>query len=104
VRHVSKERRFKFEDKNNKVYYYSSQIADKICANLISNGVFDAVIKGLNLRNNKQAVIILYHEVMWDLLSIIEEQKLIEMPNILKNPNHTELTDVSKLLYITRKK
>ena len=91
------------EDKNNKIYYYSSQIADEICTKLISNSIFNEVIRDLKLKDQKQAVVILYHEVMWDLLSVIEKQKVIEIPNIIINPNHSELTDIAKLLYITRK-
>lgn len=92
------------EEKSNKLYYYCSQIAHKICTKLVLNDSFDEVQKVLNLKNREQTVIILYHEVMWDLLSIIEERHFIEKPDILKNPNHAELTDVSKLVYITRKK
>lgn len=91
------------ENKNNRIYYYSSQIAEKISTELISNSIFDELMRDLKFKDRKQAVIILYHEVMWDLLSVIEKQKAIQKPSILENPNQSKLADISKLLYITRK-
>jgi hypothetical protein len=91
------------ENNKNMLYNYSDQIAENICIKLVSNDIFKEVIKDFHFQDEEQAIIILYHEVMWDLLSIIEERQLIEEPNIIRNSSQAELRDVSKLLYIVRK-
>jgi hypothetical protein len=70
---------------------------------MTSMEVANRAIKDFNFQNEEQAVIILYHEVMWNLLSIMEEKKLIEKPIIIKNPDKAEMKDAADLMYIIRK-
>ena len=91
------------ENNQNELYVLASQIADKICLQLVSNSIFNKVIGDFNFTNKENAVIIMYHEVMWDLLAKIEEIKLIEKPLIITNPSKAEMKDASKLVYIVRK-
>ena len=62
-----------------------------ILCNSITNKLSDAVkiycktwSKSHNIPSEKLGQIIFYHEVMWDLLEIMESKKLISMPPILK--------------------
>jgi len=91
------------ENDQNKLYVLSKQIAEKICMEMTSMEVANRAIKDFNFQNEEQAVIILYHEVMWNLLSIMEEKKLIEKPIIIKNPDKAEMKDAADLMYIIRK-
>jgi hypothetical protein len=92
------------ENYQNKIFTLSDQIAMNVCNHLVSNEIFKNIILDFKLNDEQQAIIILYHEVMWDLLSIIEEKKLIQKPIILANPEKAEMKDVSNLIYIIKRK
>ena len=91
------------ENNQNKLYMLSNQIADKICDLIISNVNIDEYVKAYNFKDKEQALIILSHEIMWDLLSLIDEKKLVEKPIILREPSKAEMKDASDLIYIIRK-
>jgi hypothetical protein len=91
------------ENSQNNIYALSDRISNNICNRLVSNEIFKNIIHDYNFHNEQQAVIISYHEVMWNLLSIIEEKKLIEKPIILTNPDKAEMKDASDLVYIIKR-
>jgi len=91
------------ENNQNKIYVLSKQIAEKIYTEMASKEVTNKAIKDFNFKNEEQTTIILYHEVMWDMLSMLEEKKLIEKPIIIKNPDKASMKDAADLLYIIRK-
>lgn len=68
----------------------SNDNIDKLCKSITDN-LSDAVKNycttwrtAYNLSSEKTAQIIFYHEVMWDLLDILESKRMISMPAILK--------------------
>lgn len=68
----------------------SNDRIDILCKS-ITGKLSDAVKKycetwrcGYNIASDRLAQIIFYHEVMWDLLDILESQGLVTMPAILK--------------------
>jgi hypothetical protein len=85
------------ENYNNKIYRLSDLISGKICLQLTRNPVFKEIIGDLKIVDPEQATIIVYHEVMWDLLSLMIKNKIVTEPKI----NSEE--DASKLLYLVRR-
>ena len=63
---------------------------DRLCKSItdrLSNGVKQYCISWApahNISSPKLGQIIFYHEVMWDLLDILESKGIISMPAILK--------------------
>lgn len=92
------------ENNQSKLYSLSKSMSSKICENAISNTSIDAVVKEFSFKDKEQALVILYHEIMWDLLDNIEASNLIEKPTILKEPDKAEFKDLADLIFITWKK
>ncbi len=90
------------ENNQDKLYQLSKQISIKICDNTISNISFNEIIKKYNFKDKEQAIIILYHEIMWDLLANIEQKNIIVKPLIIKEPNKAEMKDAADLILIIR--
>lgn len=72
------------------LYKNSNDNIDSLCKS-ITNKLSDAVKKycsvwhtAHNISSERVGQIIFYHEVMWDLLDILESRRLISMPGILK--------------------
>jgi hypothetical protein len=52
------------------------------------------------LLTSSQMIIILYHEMMWDMLNILEQQNIITRPIAFKDPIKVQPKDISDLLII----
>lgn len=81
-----------------------------IC-NIISNDIVKEMkeLKEVNLlkkdfgfKDNKQTLIIVYHEVMWDLLDYFENQEMITKPVAFADPDNTKPEDISSLVFFVK--
>ncbi len=54
------------------------------------------------LNDEKLAEVILYHEVMWDLLDILIEKNAFTKPDILKGSPNAKKTDFKDIVYILK--
>lgn len=52
------------------------------------------------LSNENLAKVILYHEVMWDMMDILVNKKIITQPDILKGSNHVKQRDFGQIVYM----
>ena len=92
------------ENSQDKLYLLSRQISSKICENTILNAPLDIIVKDYKFKSKEQAIIILYHEIMWDILANIEGKDIIKKPLILKEPNKAEMKDMADIIFIISKK
>ena len=54
------------------------------------------------LGNEKMAQVILYHEVMWDMLDILIEKKTLAKPKILMGDSNVKSSDFKHIVYILK--
>lgn len=92
-----------YETDNNELYLLSKSISDKVNKFLISEPDLKYLEDSFGFKSNAQALIILYHEMLWDILSLLESEKLINRPLIFRDPQKASMNDVSDLIIITRK-
>ena len=53
-----------------------------------------------NVKNPKVAAVILYHEMIWDMIDLLQEKGLVTMPANLKMAS-SEKTDLAKITFLT---
>lgn len=61
---------------------------------------FDELSRLLGNANKGDMVVIAYHEIMWDLLEMLNEQRVVEIPGILRGRGNQE--EVGRLVFIVR--
>ena len=74
----------------------SEKIADRV-PGLINISEID---KSFGFANNEEALVVLYHELMWDLLDYFEKQQLIQKPIAFSDPDMAESKDIADLVFI----
>ena len=57
-------------------------------------------MKAYQLSNENLAKVILYHEIMWDMMDILVERKIITEPDILTGSPRAQKSDFGKIVYI----
>ena len=79
-------------------------ISDTIISKLaeILHKYSSSFMKEYSLRNENVAKTILYHEVMWDIMDILTDNKLIIEPAILKGAEKASKQDFKKIVYIIK--
>lgn len=90
------------EDSQNELFRLSLLIANKISDFIISNVPLIEIKNEYNFIDEEQTVIILYHEILWDLLDIIEAKGIIDKPSIFKNPEKSTAKDISDLIFFIK--
>jgi hypothetical protein len=54
-----------------------------------------------HFRDKSQATIILYHEILWDIMDILVEKKIISKPVFFANPETATAKDAADLIFLT---
>ncbi len=61
-----------------------------------------ALVEEFGFRDEKQALIIAYHELMWDVMDYFEEEGMVRKPVAFSEPNQAEPADIADLVFIVR--
>ena len=85
----------------NRLYDISHRISEKIAETVPGLVDFPELIEEFQFQNNAQALIITYHEIMWDLMNKFE-QDVVEKPIAFSNPENAGNKDVADLVFIVR--
>ena len=90
------------ETENNLLYKISSNISEMV-SSAVPN-VLDLVelTKTFNFRDNRQTLIIIYHELMWDLMDQWANEGLLKKPFAFTNPEKADPSDIGDLVFIVR--
>lgn len=77
-------------------------ISDDIVAKLASclNQYSASFMKEYDVKSENLAKVILYHEVMWDMMDILVNMGIITEPDILKGSADTQKQDFGQIVYI----
>ena len=74
-----------FRSDNNPLKEIVNILTDKISASLKENVAPIRSLYGIN--SNNLTTVILYHEVMWDLIDLLIEKENLKIPEILEDEN-----------------
>lgn len=91
------------ENESNPIYSISEKIVSQIVNFLEANINMQILKEQFGFLNNSQTTIILYHEILWELLIQLEKNKIISKPKLFEKPNDTDIQNVSDLIFITKK-
>lgn len=92
------------ESDDDPLFNISKDIAIKTSEYIINNTDTNELITKFNLADKSQAIIIVYHEVLWDILDILEKENIISKPEVFKNPESAKPKDVSDLILLIKEK
>ena len=91
------------KSKSDSVYYYSKNIASEISQYLISNIDYISIQTKYHINTRENTIIILYHEIMWDILELLENKGQIKKPITFTGKKNTKITDLKNVMYISEK-
>ena len=91
------------EDKSNRLYMVSMELSVRIAQAVIKNLDVASLRTKYNFRDAQQTLVIVYHEIMWDLMDAYESRGLLDKPIAFADPGHTRSSDISDLVFIVRK-
>ncbi|MDR1554372.1 MAG: hypothetical protein LBS69_13070 [Prevotellaceae bacterium] len=89
------------ERESNDLRLISNKITDKILSAFVKTVDIDTLKTLYKFRDNSETVLIFYHEMMWDIIDLLLDKKIIQLPVIFKSPENAKMTDVADLCFIT---
>ncbi|MFC2104661.1 hypothetical protein ACFLS4_04835 [Bacteroidota bacterium] len=87
-------------DSTDMIFVQSEIIAKKVADYLINNIDYSSFLSDHSNLSKEQKIIILYHEIMWDILDIMEETRQIKKPIAFGNPKESKAKDLKDLIFI----
>ncbi len=91
------------ENNQNILYQLSNKMSDKICNAIIANIRLDEITKQFKLKDNEQALIIFYHEILWNIMAELDVKNIIDKPLILSDPSKANSGDLANLIFFIKK-
>ncbi len=91
------------EKKGNTLYEICFLISEKIAKEVPKLLNLSELKEAFDFRNEEQTLVIVYHELMWDLLNYFEEQNLIQKPIAFANPEKAESKDIADLVFFVKR-
>jgi len=90
------------ENKQNKIYTISQGISANIKSFIKSNIDLEMLLNNYDFKDNSQAIVILYHEMIWDIMNNLVDEKIIEKPIAFINPKQTKPADIGDLIILVK--
>ena len=88
----------------NPLYNLCLRIATKTTELVVETMDLDEITERFDFRDKKQTMVIIYHELMWDMLDDLEKQGIIQKPIAFSDPENAEAKDIADLVFIVRRK
>lgn len=82
------------------IYFHSKNVAKKIVGYLRNNIDYSTILPDWKNLTRSQKIIILYHEIMWDILDNMEQTGQISKPIIFANPEQAKEEDLRDLIFV----
>ena len=89
------------ENDKNELYVLSNKIIDKLLPAFLKSTNIESIQKNYTFKNGSETIVVFYHEVMWDLLNLLIEKQVVQMPIIFKSPDKATQKDIVNLCFIT---
>lgn len=88
------------EKENNTLYLLANSITDKLLTAFIEKTDIETLKTSFNFNDNSETVVIFYHEVMFDIMDLLLEKSVIQMPGAFLNADKATLKDAADLCFI----
>jgi hypothetical protein len=90
------------EDSSNALYRAATAVARATAAEAPALLDLGDLASTFDLRDERQALIVAYHELMWDLLDGLEAQGLVRKPAAFATPGQANPADIAALVFVVR--
>ncbi len=91
------------EKKEDSLYKISLALSKKICEQVLEVIHSEKFTKDFCFQDKEEALVIAYHELMWELLEYFEQKGLIQKPIAFANPEAAHTKDIADLVFIVKK-
>ena len=88
-----------YEHYQNELYQLASNIATSLSICVLDSVTLPSLVKEYRFHDIEQALIVFYHEIMWDILTLIEKKGIIQRPGILMSAKGAELHNMADLIF-----
>lgn len=88
------------EQPGNPIYDNSLKLSQKLAEEVLKNLDLDALIKEYNFKDAEEALVVTYHELLWDIMEEMENRKLLTKPEVIANPKQAKEPDISGLIFL----
>lgn len=88
------------EKENNDLYSLSKKIIDRLLPTFKEKADVEQLKTSYRFNNNSETVVVFYHEVMYELMNLLLEKQVIQLPTAFKSPDKATLKDAADLCFI----
>lgn len=88
------------EKENNVLHSLSLKIIDRLLITFKAKADFEQLKTSYQFSNRSETVVVFYHEVMFDLMDLLIEKQIIQLPTAFKSPEKATLKDAADLCFI----
>lgn len=89
-------------DSTDTIYLRSKRIAQKVVRYLRNDIDYSVIIADRQNLTKGQKITVLYHEMMWDILDIMERNGQLRKPIAFEHPQDAKTVDLKDLLFIVK--
>jgi hypothetical protein len=90
------------EEDANPLYRSSRAIAEEVVASVSQLLDLTALVADFGFRDEQQALVVAYHELMWDVMDRLEAEGRVHKPAAFAEPDRIEPSDIADLVFIVR--
>ena len=91
------------EDTDDKLFALSESLARKVVNLFLLNMNMEELVKEFDFNAESEALIVCYHEFIWELLEYLEEKDIVKKPSFFYRPEEATYKDLGSLLFIIKK-
>mgnify|MGYP000864382185 CR=1 FL=1 len=88
------------EKENNDLYSLSLKIIDRLNLSFKAKTDVEQLKISYGFNNSSETVVVFYHEVMFDLMDLLLENQVIQLPTAFKSPDKATFKDAADLCFI----
>lgn len=90
------------EDPSDSLYHLARQIAQAIAADAPGALNLPRLASTLSLRDEQRALVVAYHELMWDILDRLDTEGIVRKPLAVRQPARARPADIAALVFVVR--
>jgi hypothetical protein len=92
------------ENENNELYRMSRRISKKIAEKVTQLLSLEKLKTEYGFRDIQQTLVVVYHELMWDLMDEFEKKGIVDKPILFTNPDKATSKNVADISFIVQGK
>ncbi len=90
------------ENRDNTIYAHSQAIINEIADNIVKLISFENLKDEYDFRDAQQAFVVYYHELMWDIMAILEKDQVVTKPAVFTEDRSVTSKELGDLMFIVK--